>query len=59
VPEKSTTELLAAIGVRHEPLPASMTGYHGCRMLFVGDAQIGPMNVQQANALLNSAECAA
>jgi len=57
--EKSTTDLLTAIGVHHEPLPTSMMGYHGCRLLFVGDAKIGPMNVQQANALLNSAESAA
>ena len=47
-------EQSAAIGVRHEDAP----GHHGCRMLYAGAAQIGPMHVAQANAFVAKAESA-
>jgi hypothetical protein len=54
-PEPTTTEMLAAIGVRHEPCPGS----HGYRMLYAGDVAIGPMHVMQANAFIIKAGSAA
>lgn len=54
VEEKSTTDALAAIGVRHEPHPE-----YGCRMLYAGNAPIGPMDVRAAYAFLRAAESAA
>lgn len=54
-PEKTTTQMLAEIGVRHEPVH----GQHGYRRLFAGDAEIGLMHVMQANAFVRAAECAA
>jgi hypothetical protein len=53
--DKSTTELLAEIGVRHEPAPGSP----GYRRLYSGTVEIGVMHVMQANAFIVRAHCAA
>lgn len=53
--EKTISELLADIGVRHEP-----SKHHGCRRLLLANGrELDHMHAEQACSFLAVAECAA